>query len=65
MEIERRREVEERYNDNQFPPGAIPGGGGEWKDAGENPLKRGRSPDEEVDQSRDVRTRLDDEVQQL
>ncbi|KAM5532034.1 hypothetical protein V8D89_014285 [Ganoderma adspersum] len=46
-EIERRREVEERYNDAQDVPGAVAGGGGDWKDVSENPLKRARSPDDE------------------
>ncbi|KAH8107104.1 hypothetical protein BXZ70DRAFT_275571 [Cristinia sonorae] len=65
LEVERRREVEERYADAQEGPGAVPGGGGDWKDAGENPLKRGRSPDDEGDPSRDVRTRMDDDSQRM
>jgi hypothetical protein len=51
LEIERRREVEERYQDAQDGPGAVAGGGGDWKEAetsgNESRLKRGRSPDEE------------------
>jgi nuclear cap-binding protein subunit 2 len=52
LEIERRREVEERYADAQEGPGAVAGGGGDWKEAngagsGENNLKRGRSPDDD------------------
>lgn len=56
IEIERRREVEERYADAQEGPGAVAGGGGDWKqedngDAGvaDKGLKRGRSPDDEGD----------------
>jgi nuclear cap-binding protein subunit 2 len=52
MEIERRKEVEERYADAQEGPGAVAGGGGDWKDAegpapAEGHLKRGRSPDDD------------------
>ena len=54
-EIERRREVEERYNDAQDVPGAVAGGGGDWKDVSENPLKRARSPDDEGEGGRGVR----------
>ncbi|TCD68886.1 nuclear cap binding complex subunit [Steccherinum ochraceum] len=64
-EIERRREMEERYADAQDGPGAVPVGGGDWKDAGENPLKRARSPDEAEDVSRDVRTKLEDDTQRM
>lgn len=53
-EIERRREVEERYNDAQDVPGAVAGGGGDWKDVSENPLKRARSPDDEGEGGRGV-----------
>ena len=54
-EIERRREVEERYNDAQDVPGAVAGGGGDYKEMGLEPtLKRGRSPDEEPDSERMV-----------
>ena len=59
MEIERRREVEERYADAQDGPGAVAGGGGDWKEADnagtENKLKRGRSPDDDGDNLRMVR----------
>jgi nuclear cap-binding protein subunit 2 len=59
MEIERRREVEERYADAQDGPGAVAGGGGDWKEtentATENKLKRGRSPDDDGDNLRAVR----------
>ncbi|KIP09603.1 hypothetical protein PHLGIDRAFT_67259 [Phlebiopsis gigantea 11061_1 CR5-6] len=52
-EIERRREVEERYADAQDGPGAVATGGGDWKESAapvqEATLKRGRSPDEEAD----------------
>lgn len=55
LEIERRREVEERYADAQDGPGAVAGGGGDWKEAepveGGN-LKRGRSPDDEEESNR-------------
>jgi nuclear cap-binding protein subunit 2 len=59
LEIERRREVEERYADAQDGPGAVAGGGGDWKEtenvATENKLKRGRSPDDDGDNLRVVR----------
>lgn len=57
LEIERRREVEERYADAQDGPGAVAGGGGDWKEAGtaDNPLKRARSPDDQGDSERAVR----------
>ena len=32
LEIERRREVEERYADATDGPGAVAGGGGDWKE---------------------------------
>lgn len=58
LEIERRREVEERYADAQDGPGAVAGGGEDWKDQGgsqtENRLKRGRSEDDEDEQGRMV-----------
>ncbi len=58
LEIERRREVEERYADVQDGPGAVAGGGDDWKDQGgsqhENTLKRGRSPDDEEESTRVV-----------
>ena len=52
LEVERRREVEERYADAQEGPGAVAGGGEDWKEAegaAAEPasLKRARSPDEE------------------
>ncbi|TFK27417.1 RNA-binding domain-containing protein [Coprinopsis marcescibilis] len=54
LEIERRREVEERYADAQDGPGAVASGGGDWKQSEsnapeENKLKRGRSPDDDGD----------------
>ena len=59
LEIERRREVEERYADAQDGPGAVATGGGDWKESAAPPqeptLKRGRSPDEEADNERMVR----------
>lgn len=62
LEIERRREVEERYKDAQEGPGAVAGGGEDWKEAevtanGDTSvtLKRGRSPDDEGDDARQVR----------
>lgn len=63
LEIERRREVEERYADAQDGPGAVAGGGGDWKEAEnagtENKLKRGRSPDDDGDTLRAVRKLLE------
>ena len=56
-EIERRREVEERYADAEDKPGAVAGGGGDWKEneaAPETNLKRGRSPEDEGDSGRTV-----------
>jgi len=56
LEIERRREVEERYADAQDGPGAVAGGGDDWKDQDgshyENTRKRGRSPDDEDESAR-------------
>lgn len=61
LEIERRREVEERYADAQEGPGAVAGGGEDWKQpegVPEKPdLKRGRSPDDEDESERMVRRR--------
>lgn len=60
MEIERRREVEERYADAQEGPGAVATGGGDWKEAETNvangKLKRPRSPTDEGDGARMVCT---------
>lgn len=58
-EMERRREEQEqRYADAQDGPGAVAGGGGDWKESAAPPeqtLKRGRSPeDENYDGSRTV-----------
>ncbi|KAI0331127.1 RNA-binding domain-containing protein [Cubamyces sp. BRFM 1775] len=50
IEMERRREVEERYHDAQDVPGAVAGGGGDWKAEHvqeSSTLKRGRSPEDE------------------
>lgn len=51
LEIERRREVEERYADAQDGPGAVAGGGEDWKQehntSPEKNLKRGRSPEDD------------------
>lgn len=58
-EIERKREMEVRYHDSQDVPGAVAGGGGDWKEAEhttENTLKRARSPEDEGDSGRGVRT---------
>ncbi len=56
MEIDRRKEVEERYADAQDGPGAVAGGGGDWKESEQTQgkLKRGRSPDDEDDSARVV-----------
>lgn len=60
IEIERRREVEERYADAQDGPGAVAGGGGDWKQEDNanvgKTLKRGRSPEEDEDDDRMVRS---------
>ncbi|KAJ7063173.1 RNA-binding domain-containing protein [Mycena amicta] len=64
LEIERRREVEERYADAQDGPGAVAGGGGDWKEAetSDSRLKRGRSPQDEGDNIRGgQRSRLDED----
>lgn len=48
LEMERRREVEARYQDSTDGPGAVAGGGGDWKDRGDDAvLKRGRSPSDD------------------
>lgn len=53
LEAERRREMETRYADAREGPGAVAGGGGDWKAAavsvGDQPtsLKRERSPEVE------------------
>ncbi|KAF8522302.1 RNA-binding domain-containing protein [Hysterangium stoloniferum] len=54
IEIERRREVEDRYQDATDGPNAVAGGGGDWKerDGTGNPLKRGRSPEDEAESLR-------------
>lgn len=65
LEIERRRQVEERYADAQDGPGAVAGGGGDWKEADSTDstkLKRGRSPDDEGDGSRVHRIRTEEEM---
>lgn len=55
-QLERRREVEERYLDVQDGPGAVASGGGEWKETEARPtLKRARSSDDEGDNARLVR----------
>ncbi|KAF7791310.1 hypothetical protein EIP86_002324 [Pleurotus ostreatoroseus] len=63
LEIERRREVEERYADAQDGPGAVAGGGEDWKAANASvqnvSLKRGRSPDEDED-GRETRAKVED-----
>ncbi|KAI0721030.1 RNA-binding domain-containing protein [Cerioporus squamosus] len=54
-EIERKREMEVRYHDSQDVPGAVAGGGGDWKETehpAENTLKRARSPEDEGDSGR-------------
>ncbi|KZT26264.1 RNA-binding domain-containing protein [Neolentinus lepideus HHB14362 ss-1] len=61
-EIERRREVEERYADAN---GMAAGGGGDWKEINAPPaeqtLKRGRSPEDEGGDTRQgQRARMDD-----
>lgn len=59
VQLERRREVEERYTDVQDGPGAVAGGGGEWKEIEvRQTLKRARSPEDEGDNTRLVRAWL-------
>ncbi|KAH9180477.1 RNA-binding domain-containing protein [Lactarius sanguifluus] len=64
LEIERRRQVEERYADVEVG-GPVAAGGEEWKQIHavptESPLKRGRSPDVEDDSSRQ-RARVDEDT---
>ncbi|KAF8831375.1 hypothetical protein F5879DRAFT_646476 [Lentinula edodes] len=63
LEVERRRAVEERYADAQDGPGAVAGGGEDWKEieTSEGKLKRGRSPEDEGDNARmGQRTRTDE-----
>jgi len=65
LEAERRREVEERYADTT---GVVAGGGGDWKQAVVAPqqsLKRGRSPDDDGEQERAARSRLDVEEDRM
>ncbi|KAF9246266.1 hypothetical protein BU15DRAFT_70373 [Melanogaster broomeanus] len=63
-QIDRRKEVEDRYADAQEGPGAVASGGGEWKEveaASRTILKRGRSPEDEGDNARLThRSRIDD-----
>jgi len=71
LEIERRREVEERYADAQEGPGAVATGGGDWKEtetsaaATNGKLKRARSPTDDADDARMAghRTRMDDDLE--
>jgi len=59
-QLERRREVEERYADVQEGV-AISSGGGEWKEPeAKATLKRARSPEDEGDNARAVRARVED-----
>ncbi|KAJ8078702.1 nuclear cap binding complex subunit [Marasmius tenuissimus] len=63
-EIDRRRQVEERYADAQDGPGAVASGGGEWKQT-EVPetggQKRQRSPDNDDENERlPQRSKLDE-----
>jgi nuclear cap-binding protein subunit 2 len=54
--------VEERYADAVDGPGAVAGGGGDWKEAensgNDGKLKRGRSPEDEGDSTRLVNSRF-------
>jgi nuclear cap-binding protein subunit 2 len=56
LELERRREAEERYADAQDGPGAVAGGGGDWKypENATGKLKRARSPDDDGEHLRMV-----------
>ncbi|KAI0256621.1 RNA-binding domain-containing protein [Lactifluus subvellereus] len=64
LEIERRRQVEERYADVE-QGGPVAGGGEEWKHVNAAPveptLKRARSPDDEDESSRQ-RSRIDEDT---
>ncbi|KAF8631408.1 hypothetical protein AX17_005086 [Amanita inopinata Kibby_2008] len=67
IEIERRREVEERYADAQEGPGAVATGGGDWKEAETTTTdakhKRPRSPDDDGENARLAhRARLDGDI---
>ncbi|CAG7846673.1 SubName: Full=Probable nuclear cap binding protein subunit 2 {ECO:0000313/EMBL:CCA77790.1} [Serendipita indica DSM 11827] len=54
QENERRKNREQLYSDAQDVPGAVAGGGGDWKEGtGEQSRKRQRSPDDEGDDMRD------------
>lgn len=61
LEIERRREVEERYMDAETGPGAVAGGGEDWKatETGDKKLKRARSEEDDGDAERLVRNVTD------
>ncbi|KAI0064648.1 RNA-binding domain-containing protein [Artomyces pyxidatus] len=67
LEIERRREVEERYADTQ-PGGPVAGGGDDWKEQNAAPAavsnKRERSPDDEGDNTRQ-RARVEEAFREL
>lgn len=69
QEIDRRKEAEERYADAQDGPGAVAGGGEDWKDNSvpepERTLKRERSVDDDDDGEREAqraRTDGDDRI---
>ena len=63
QEIDRRKEAEERYADAQDGPGAVAGGGEDWKDNSiaepEKTLKRERSPDDDDGDREAQRARTD------
>ncbi|KAK7693395.1 Nuclear cap-binding protein subunit 2 [Cerrena zonata] len=63
-EIERRREIEERYADAQEGPGAVAGGGEDWEETKgattEPSRKRERSPDDEGEGRGEARTKLEE-----
>ncbi|KAJ8522867.1 hypothetical protein ONZ45_g570 [Pleurotus djamor] len=68
QEIERRREVEERYADAQDVPGAVAGGGEDWKDNSavvSESKKRARSPDDDEgpEARAGQRARMDEEIE--
>ncbi|KIY50996.1 RNA-binding domain-containing protein [Fistulina hepatica ATCC 64428] len=66
LEIERRREMEERYADAQDGPGAVAGGGGDWKeqDTTADTKKRGRSPEDDGESSRvGTRARMEEDME--
>ncbi|KAF7440384.1 nuclear cap binding complex subunit [Pleurotus ostreatus] len=67
LEMERRREVEERYADAQDGVGAVAGGGDDWKDNSGSGVtdskKRARSPDDDGEGRMGQRARIDEDIE--